>query len=81
MKSENELKEFLEKCDKVSDWGMSKGPCPLLENDPDFDSKLGCCAECSFPSTILWVLNSGNNPTDNGQSRLFQEFGVNSKGE
>lgn len=74
MRSEKEIIDFLDKCDKVRDYGMSKGPCPLLINDPDYDSKSGCCAECSFPSTILWVLNLGNKPTDNGQSRLIDDF-------
>ena len=108
MRSEEELKNFLEKCHSVSGFGMSNGPCPLETNEKkecvkyciyaeteieamklrenmsqedideakkeccdNWDKHLGCCAECSFPSVIEWVLGKDKNPTDNGQNRLI----------
>lgn len=38
----------------------------------EWDEHKGCCAECSFPSAINWVLGNDNDPSDNGQKRLFQ---------
>jgi hypothetical protein len=91
VRSEEELRKFLEECGAVSGFGCSEGPCPLKVNDKkdclefcDFpedseDRKTccdnwgrGCCAECSFPSAIAWVLGKDNNPSDNGQKRLIQ---------
>lgn len=93
MRSEEELKKFLEACGAVSSFGLSTGPCPLKAFDKkeclefcdtvkgseeqkeccaEWDKKRGCCAECSFPSAIVWVLGNNNNPTDNGQKRLFK---------
>lgn len=67
MKSEKELLEYLEKCDKVRDFGMSKGPCPF-----DGDGELGCCAECSTPATLDWVLiDERKNPTSNMQQVMI----------
>jgi hypothetical protein len=95
MRSEKELRDFLEACHKVCDFGLSKGPCPLQANDvktcletcdrpvdsedrkeccKDWNERKGCCAECSFPSAIAWVLNGNNNPTDNGQKRLINQL-------
>jgi hypothetical protein len=91
MRSEEELKKFLEACRAVSDFGLSKGPCPLLVGEKkdclehcdfpeedrksccaEWDLRRGCCAECSFPSAIEWVLGGTGNPTDNGQKILFK---------
>ena len=51
MRSEDELKEFLQKCKDAPREGNGAltDICPI-------DSKFGCCAECSFPSGIVWVL-------------------------
>lgn len=66
MKTEKQLLEFLEKCNKVAGFGMSNGPCPFEKG-----RKKGCCAECSTPSTIQWVLGNKSKVTDNGQSNLI----------
>jgi len=65
MRSEQELRKMLEECRKVASFGVSNGPCPME------DGKEGCCAECSAPSTIEWVLGENDNPTANGQNRLI----------
>jgi hypothetical protein len=76
MKTEKELKNFLRKCDKVRNFGMSNGPCPFIEcSDEELEeNKLGCCAECSTPATIAWVLELGDHPTDNMQHVLANAF-------
>ena len=66
MRNEKELRKFLEKCSKVADWGMSNGPCPLNDN-----GESGCCAECSFPSGVEWVLGADINPSYNAQEKLI----------
>jgi hypothetical protein len=112
MRSEQEIKEFLEKCEKARGFGMSQGPCPLKVNEvkscleyctwndekliksvtndivgeekkkayianekkmccEDWDKRAGCCAECSFPSALEWVLGKNDGATDNGQKRLI----------
>ena len=70
MKSEKEIREGLAKCEKVADWGISKGPCPF---DPE--GKRGCCAECSFTSALYWVLTDQGNPSANGQDKLIETLG------
>jgi len=40
----------------------------------NWDARRGCCAECSFPSTIRWVLGSEDDPTKNGQNKIIQAF-------
>ena len=104
MRSEEEILEFLRKCEAVAGFGVSKGPCPLKENEektcdkdgscPYEDESIikemtpedikrkkedcckhrvsGCCAECSFPSTLKWVLGNDRGATDNGQKRLIK---------
>jgi hypothetical protein len=67
MKTEKEIKQFLKKCDKVSDFGMSKGACPAEKN-----KTRGCCAECSMPSTLRWVLEDNVTGSSNGQERMFE---------
>lgn len=66
MKTEKEIKAFLKKCDKVSDFGMSRGACPAEKN-----KRRGCCAECSMPSTLRWVLGDDVIASENGQERMF----------
>ncbi|KKN78273.1 hypothetical protein LCGC14_0351320 [marine sediment metagenome] len=53
MKSEKQIKDFLKKCSDTprSSNGMLADNCPI-------DGELGCCAECSFPSGLEWVLKS-----------------------
>jgi len=63
---ENEIKTCLDICDFLLDSKDQKECCAR------WDERKGCCAECSFPSAISWVLGSDDNPTDNGQKRLFQ---------
>jgi hypothetical protein len=62
----NEEKTCLDHCDYPLGSEERKRCCG------DWDEHKGCCAECSFPAAISWVLGSNNNPTDNGQKRLFQ---------
>lgn len=62
----NEEKTCLEICDSVKGSDDQKQCCA------EWDMRRGCCAECSFPSAIVWVLGNDNNPTDNGQKRLFK---------
>lgn len=51
MRSERELREFLRKCKDAprEGNGMLTDICPI-------DGESGCCAECSFPSGIVWAL-------------------------
>lgn len=67
MRSEREIREILAKCDAVSAFGLSDGQCPLEE-----DGRRGCCAECSFPSAMRWVLGSDGGATDNGQDKIIK---------
>jgi hypothetical protein len=62
----NEEKTCLENCD------FKEGSDERISCCMSHDEHRGCCAECSFPSAIKWVLGDENNPTDNGQKRLFQ---------
>jgi len=59
MRSEKEIVAFLDACNKVAGFGLSTGPCPLeldRESYGDDDDRCGCCAECSFPAGVEWVL-------------------------
>lgn len=67
MRTEQELRAFLDKCHEVCTFTLSNGPCPL--ND---DGRKGCCAECSFPSAIQWVLSELDCPVLNGQEMLIE---------
>jgi len=69
MKTEKQIKDFLKRCDKVRDFGMSKGKCPAEKGN-----KKGCCAECSMPSTLLWVLGADVTGSDNMQNVLIDSF-------
>jgi len=69
MKTEKQIKDFLKRCDKVRDFGMSKGKCPAEKGN-----KKGCCAECSTPSTLLWVLGAKVRMSDNMQNVLIDYF-------
>lgn len=90
MRSEQEIRDALEACGKVSNWGMSDGPCPfekprdwmydrddddnIIDPNQDISDYLrGCCAECSLPSALRWVLNDEKetNPSANGQALLI----------
>jgi hypothetical protein len=53
MRSEQEIRGALADCHKAIGLGMSNGPCPRRR-----DGGRGCCAECSFPSTVEWVLGA-----------------------
>ena len=116
MRSEQEVREFLGRCEKSRGFGGSRGPCPLQENEKkdcvtnctweaesftlkvvndifpngteeekrayianekkmcceEWDRHVGCCAECSFPSAMKWVLGKEGGATDNGQKMLFK---------
>ena len=65
MRTKKEILDLLSKCEKVADFGMSKGPCPFDER-----GKAGCCAECSTHSTLQWVLGKDNNPSHNAQDLM-----------
>jgi len=65
MRTEAEIREALARCTDVAGYGMSLGPCPM-----NTDGEPGCCAECSAPSTLLWVLGEGDHPTANAQDLL-----------
>ena len=65
MKSEDQIRSFLAECEKVVGFGVSKGPCPM-----EGKGRKGCCAECSFPGALRWVLD---------EMKLSSE--VNEKGE
>lgn len=41
-----------------------------------WDMRRGCCAECSFPSVLEWVLGEDRIGSDNGQKRLMGELRV-----
>lgn len=69
MRTEKEIRDKLDECLKVAGWGMSEGPCPLDDNGEE-----GCCAECSFPSAIQWVLGESVNPSYNAQNRMIDIF-------
>jgi len=66
MRTEEEIRKALEECDKVSGYAMSDGPCPRNTN-----GRKGCCAECSFPSAIAWVLGEEKKGSENGQANLI----------
>lgn len=65
MRNEKEIRTLLSRCEKVADFGMSKGPCPVNE-----DGERGCCAECSTVSTLRWVLGGDDNPSYNAQDLM-----------
>ena len=67
MKTEKQIRDFLARCDKVRDFGMSKGSCPAEEG-----RHKGCCAECSVPSTMLWVLGKDVKASSNMQDVLIE---------
>ncbi|MBU2249897.1 MAG: hypothetical protein KKD77_24340 [Gammaproteobacteria bacterium] len=67
MKTEIQIKNFLARCYKVRDFGMSKGKCPAEKG-----RRKGCCAECSMPSTLLWVLGKDVKASANMQDVLIE---------
>lgn len=69
MRTEKEIRDLLSRCEKVADFGMSKGPCPVNE-----DGEGGCCAECSLLSTLRWVLGGDDNPSYNAQDLMGEAF-------
>lgn len=69
MKSEKQIRAFLTRCGKVRDFGMSKGSCPAEKG-----KHKGCCAECSLPSTLLWVLGKDVKASANTQDALIEAF-------
>jgi len=69
MKTEKQIKDFLARCNKVRSFSMSKGRCPA-ENG----RRKGCCAECSMPSTLQWVLGEDVKASSNAQHRLVKEL-------
>ena len=72
MRTESEIMEALTACEEACSYGLSSGPCPLRP-----DGRVGCCAECSAPSTLRWVLEEGDSPAANGQDALIAAFGGN----
>jgi len=66
MKTEKQIKDFLARCNKVRDFGMSKGKCPAEKG-----RRKGCCAECSMPSTLVWVLGKDVKASANMQDILI----------
>jgi hypothetical protein len=69
MKTEKEIKYFLARCDKARGHGMSKKRCPA-ENG----RRKGCCAECSMPSALRWVLGEEVIASHNMQHQLIEVF-------
>uniref|UniRef100_A0A6M3K8Q7 Uncharacterized protein n=1 Tax=viral metagenome TaxID=1070528 RepID=A0A6M3K8Q7_9ZZZZ len=69
MKTEKQIRDFLTRCDKIRDFGMSKGICPAEKG-----RHKGCCAECSLPSTLLWVLGKDVKASANAQDVLIEAF-------
>ena len=67
MRTEKEIKKFLVKCNSVRGFGMSIKNCPAEKG-----RKKGCCAECSAPSTLAWVLGGDGKPSANGQEILSE---------
>jgi hypothetical protein len=72
-----------EKKDCINDcsWDLSAKEIPSedLEREKKnccelWDMRRGCCAECSFPSALEWVLGEDRNGADNGQERLMDEL-------
>ena len=41
----------------------------------EWDKRRGCCAECSYPSAMEWVMGKDSGATDNGQKRLISFLG------
>ncbi len=72
MKTEQQLRDFLTACGAVADFGMSNGPCPM-----DTAGREGCCAECSTPAAIEWVLDERQDGTANGQTELINAIATN----
>ncbi len=71
MKTEKQIKDFLTRCDKVRDWGLSKGKCPAEKGK----GARGCCAECSMPSALLWVLGRDVQGSANMQDVMIATLG------
>ena len=69
MKTERQIRSFLARCNKVRDYGMSKGKCPAERG-----IKAGCCAECSMPSTLLWILGKPVKGSENAQDSLIENL-------
>jgi hypothetical protein len=69
MRTEAEIKKFLIRCNKARGFGMSEKRCPA-ENG----RRKGCCAECSMPSSLTWVLGKETKPSANGQDFLIEVF-------
>jgi len=70
MRTEKEIRDALEACNKVATWDISNGPCPF-----NSEGEEGCCAECSMPGSLRWVLNDNDsNPSANGQDNLINAF-------
>ena len=69
MKTEKQIRGFLTRCDKVRSFGISKGKCPAEKGKRE-----GCCAECSMPSTLLWVLGEKVKGSENMQDVLINAF-------
>jgi len=69
VKTEKQIKDFLTRCNKVSSFGMSKGKCPA-----ETGRRKGCCAECSMPSTLRWVLGEDVKASANMQDGLINVF-------
>jgi len=54
MKTEAEMKRAIAKCKGVCRGKLMEKDCPLI--DPTDDINMVLCQECTFQSTIKWVL-------------------------
>ena len=71
MKSKKQIRNLLVRCDNVRGYGMSLGRCPAEKG-----RRKGCCAECSMPSTLRWVLDEDVKPSANAQDELIERLGA-----
>ena len=72
MRTEKEIRKFLIRCNGARSFGMSIKNCPAEKG-----RRKGCCAECSMPSTLAWVLEDDNvKPSANGQDLMIECLSV-----
>ena len=69
MRTEKQIRSLLARCDKVRSFGMSNGHCPAEKG-----KRRGCCAECSMPATLQWVLGIDVKISANMQDKLIDIF-------
>lgn len=71
MRTEKEIRKFLVRCRNASGFGMSEKNCPAEKG-----RRKGCCAECSMPATLLWVLEDDTKASANGQDELINALRI-----